>query len=432
MINQSSSVILTKLEQNNNKFNLLTALNDSDNEIDSNIERMQTISIRKNNNNINKARRKSAYQSASIHEEKNVKINWNYDELNELKIKFLSLLSSAQTTESLTEINQDQRKDYYKYSTRNSLISQMISNEEHAKIESFYKSFGTQLHVTNNYATLYTMTLNDTNESKVVLDQIINLFMLNDDSAILKQNWTVCHRGIPLWLFNTGANPRRPYRQLKFTLAEKGTGFILWQDRIDLRSDFKIFRRRKNEASSRNSQKSSLLYSLYQDNLQDSSSSNFIITFKASDRKTLVFIKFDVYQEVFKFFNHYLKIHNKLCEEIRQRTKSLPTGFTNEIKKPQSILKYKRISKHDISLPKDIKHLINVRINEKNSYYTLSKLLPSISSNSLSTSSSILNEFDSNQNRFSISIISPQSLSSNNSSSSSTSSTSYKQLKTIK
>ena len=42
----------------------------------------QTISIRKNNNN-NKARRKSAYQTvSSIQEEKNEKINWNYDEFN--------------------------------------------------------------------------------------------------------------------------------------------------------------------------------------------------------------------------------------------------------------------------------------------------------------------------------------------------------------
>ena len=40
---------------------------------------------------------------------------------------------------------------------------------------------------------------------------------------------SVCHRGIPLWLLNSGKNPCRPHRQLKFTLAEYGTGFILWQ-----------------------------------------------------------------------------------------------------------------------------------------------------------------------------------------------------------
>ena len=58
---------------------------------------------------------------------------------------------------------------------------------------------------------------------------------------------SVYHRGVPLWLFNSGANPRRPCKQLKFTLAEKGTGFILWQDRIDACSDFKLFARRKSD-----------------------------------------------------------------------------------------------------------------------------------------------------------------------------------------
>lgn len=212
-----------------NRLNLL-ASNDSDNEnIDVNIERMQTISIRKNNNNNNKlfvlnenkSRRKSAYQTLNHnnnnnYEEKNELNNWNYDELNELKLKFLSLLSSTHNNEisssSSNEINrlsgikQQRQEDFYQYSTRNSLYSQIISNDEHSKIESFYKSFGTQLHVTHNYASLYTMTLNDSNDSKTMLDTIINLFMLNDDSAILKQNWTVCHRGKFLLIFDSRRN----------------------------------------------------------------------------------------------------------------------------------------------------------------------------------------------------------------------------------
>jgi hypothetical protein len=351
---------------------------------------------------------------------------------------------------------------------RHSASSQSISSEDYVKIESFYKSFGTQLHVTNNFASLYTMTLNDTTtDSKATLESIINLFMLNDDSVLLKQNWTVCHRGVPLWLFNTGVNPRRPYRQLKFTLAEKGTGFILWQDRIDLRSDFKIFRKRKVDAN--NTQQSSL-YSLYQENLLDSSSqttaSNLIITFKASDRKTLVFVKFDIYQEVLKFFSYYLRVHNRLCDEIRQRTKSLPVGVGNEImgknlaKKTLKngtvdkqnvsnicIIKYKRISKNDISLPSNTKHLINIKLNERYLYYTLSKLLPaekqqqchcveqkkhSVSqspSSSLSTSSSINENLE---NRFTISIDCKNEKKFSFVSPASTTSSSSGKLKTIK
>lgn len=357
-------------------------------------------------------------------------------------------------------------------------LNQLISNEDYSKIESFYKSFGTKLHVTNNLASLYTVTLSDPSNFKPTLDTIVNLFMMNDEQMIAKQNWNVCHRGIPLWLFNTGANPRRPYRQLKFTLAEKGTGFILWQDRIDSRSDFKIFRKRKHETVSDQQQKQSSSFTLYHENSNSASSTepstssssstvatnslnlhNLVITFRASDRKTLVFVKFDVYQEVIKFFNYYLMVHHKLCEEIKQRTKSLPIGVGNEILKPTQqqkrstmthnymqkptqkckklsstlenqnatticVVKCKRISKNDISMPLNLKHLINVKLNDRNSYYTLSKLLPtnkinvdqetkisqnqslssssssaSSPSSSLSTSSSINEKFiDCNQN----------------------------------
>ena len=254
----------------------------------------------------------------------------------------------------------------------------MISQEEHAKVESFYKSFGTQLHVACSCASLYTLTLNDVNESKATLDATINLFLSNDDNLISKQKWSVQHRGVPLWLFNTGVNPRRSFRQLKFTLAERGTGFILWQDRIDFRSDFKIFRKRKvSDSMQQQQQQKSSLYSLYQENIRETgAANNLIIAFKASDRKTLVFVKFDFYQEVLKFFNYFLKIHTRLNEEIRQRTKSLPNEKTI---KPSNVcfIKYKRISKHDISLPSNIKHLINLKLNDRNIFYTLSKLLPS-------------------------------------------------------
>ena len=59
------------------------------------IERMQTISIRKKL--LSNERRKSVYQlvnNCNENNNNNNNNNWNYDELNELKMKFLSLLSS--------------------------------------------------------------------------------------------------------------------------------------------------------------------------------------------------------------------------------------------------------------------------------------------------------------------------------------------------
>jgi hypothetical protein len=221
-------------------------------------------------------------------------------------------------------------------------------------------------------------------------------------------NWCVQHYGIPLWLFNTGLNPRRPYRQLKFTLAEKGTGFILWQDRIDFRSEFKVLSKKKYET---------LDYSISDQN-EFSDSKNFIITFKASDRNSLVFVKFDINSEISKFFEFYFKVNRKLVEELKLRTKSLPINVgcqinlkklpkdtKNKLEKLKNIptsanvciVKYKRICKNDISKPTGVKHIINVRLNDRLSFYTLSKLLPyndsliDSSSQSSTTSSSKTN-----------------------------------------
>ena len=155
-----------------------------------------------------------------------------------------------------------------------------ITPEEQDKIESFYSSYGTSLYTAGSCACLYTMTNIKTTTTQSNLDyshRIVkpsnpnrasmaigstNLAMKNAtkkageiDHEILKdfmnnkyQNHvSVYHRGVPLWLFNSGTNPRRPSKQVKFTLAEKGTGFILWQDRIDACSDFKIYAQRKKD-----------------------------------------------------------------------------------------------------------------------------------------------------------------------------------------
>jgi hypothetical protein len=90
------------------KFSLITP-EASDNDENNNnilIERMQTISIRKNCN-LNANRRKSVYHANCNYGEKRESTNWNYDELNELKMKFLSLLSSPQSQmeRSKTEVS---------------------------------------------------------------------------------------------------------------------------------------------------------------------------------------------------------------------------------------------------------------------------------------------------------------------------------------
>ena len=145
---------------------------------------------------------------------------------------------------------------------------------------------------------------------------------------------------------------------------------------------------------------SSPLFNLSRNNANKSTDlfSAILITFRASDKKTTVFVKFDMNQEAAKFFDYYARINCKLSQEVKQRTKSLPAGVNINItnkgfttsnnpanydnlnnvvkraKKPaannnlthmkrqsylaQMINRQKRISKHEISMPSNLKHII--------------------------------------------------------------------------
>ncbi|RMZ92784.1 hypothetical protein BpHYR1_029527 [Brachionus plicatilis] len=324
--------------------------------------------------------------------------------------------------------------------------NQAISSVEQLKIESFYRSFGTSLFISQSCASLYTVqnskiwpnSKNQANRISIATTHSINLNYQdysNDEIShdILKdlmndrhQNYVpVYHRGVPLWLFNSGKNPHRPVRQLKFTLAEKGTGFILWQDRIDANSEFNLYLTKKHDSSVYN-------VSSYFDNLslineiKREQIESMLVAFKASDKKTTVFMRFDLNPETIKFYEFYKRLIKNVAIDTKMRTKSLPVGYNNSsslnrikrsqqaknnvnfynydynllegasstirnkskrqscqiVSEPKERVRPKRISKNDISNPCNYKHVISLKASDKNSYYTLSKLLPSSSSRS--------------------------------------------------
>lgn len=388
--------------------------------------------------------------------------NWNYDELNELRKKFISLLASdtagwannsnmssagsndlksddeSSSTSGIPpggnnnkRFSLDQNTEYLVYKsqqTQSKLQSLQIGNnaslsnrelsaaqykpisiQDQLKIESFYQSFGTTVNTSRCLACLYTMpnskaykpvsdeTLNTTTTVKrnrqEIDHDILNDFLHNRQKSYV----SVYHRGVPLWLFNSGKNPRRPNKQLKFTLAEKGTGFILWQDRIDSHSNFRIY-----GLSKLNNQMISL--SEYFDELDGSLQmtnqklDSVLITFKASDKKTTVFLKFDLSIESLKFYEYYKQVSQnqpmgggKSSGQtlIKEKTKSLPAGLGNVTSQRKYAKQYlaksaststglrcRKITKKEISPPCNLKHIINITSQDRDVYYTLSKLLP--------------------------------------------------------
>jgi hypothetical protein len=63
-----------------------------------------------------------------------------------------------------------------------------LNEKEVLKIASFYQSIGTLVYVARSIATLYTSDF----------DAMANL-----------RDWKKLYTGVPIWLFNTGMNPKR-------------------------------------------------------------------------------------------------------------------------------------------------------------------------------------------------------------------------------
>lgn len=209
-----------------------------------------------------------------------------------------------------------------------------IPAHELQKVESFYQSFGTLLYTSKSYADLYTIptvqlkgrrlqeafnrnsiatsaSIREDYTGSELIDECVAIDFLKDK---YKSLISVHHRGIPLWLFNTGSNPRRPVRQLKFTLAEKGTGFILWQDRIDSLSTFKLFLLDKSRDKA--IQIESLAHFNKLANDTQLNDAVVVFKFKASDKKTSVFIKFDLCFEAVKFNEYFKRMLITLLAEV--------------------------------------------------------------------------------------------------------------------
>ncbi|CAH1250053.1 Hypp8744 [Branchiostoma lanceolatum] len=85
------------------------------------------------------------------------------------------------------------------------------------QIESAFRSYKTEVFVCAGLANLYFASVQDMADM---------------------QGWKYHSTGIPTVVFDTGDCPRRK-RKLRILLAERGTGFILWQDSVDNYTNYK-------------------------------------------------------------------------------------------------------------------------------------------------------------------------------------------------
>jgi hypothetical protein len=79
-----------------------------------------------------------------------------------------------------------------------------LTEKDILKIAAFYKSMGTLVHVAHSLATLYTSDF----------DAMANL-----------KDWKKLYTGVPIWLFNTGMNPKR---LIEFFFQKKQKGIRIF------------------------------------------------------------------------------------------------------------------------------------------------------------------------------------------------------------
>jgi len=65
---------------------------------------------------------------------------------------------------------------------------------------------------------------------------LVRLFHITDLEVCSLEQWKYLFRGYPIWLHNTGLNPRRS-SELRLLIVDEQSGFILWSDRITSRSN---------------------------------------------------------------------------------------------------------------------------------------------------------------------------------------------------
>jgi hypothetical protein len=160
------------------------------------------------------------------------------------------------------------------------------------------------------------------------------------------EDWLLFQRGLPVWLLNSGTNPKRPTR-LSLIIAENGSGFPIWQDTIDGFSDVKQARAQH-------------------------------LTFRLSDQTTLAVIRFNDLSSSKDFYAFYKSVRND-----RRYEHLFSTNLSNKHQRSSSCgmalrkrrKNHKNISKSSISNPCQFQHITSLQIKDRSRLISLDQCL---------------------------------------------------------
>lgn len=198
----------------------------------------------------------------------------------------------------------------------------VLSANDILKVESSYRSIGTQVLACRCLCDLYVTTAE-------------RLSKLED--------WLLFQHGLPVWLLNSGTNPKRQSR-LSLIIAEHGSGFPIWQDTINEHSDVKQARAQH-------------------------------ITFRLSDQNTLAVLRFQDLTASKEFYSFYRSIRNdpryeQLFSSNKYSRSSSCSSITRKRRKH-----LKNIPKSSISNPCQFQHITSLQIKDRAQLISLNQCL---------------------------------------------------------
>lgn len=194
----------------------------------------------------------------------------------------------------------------------------VLSEQEVAQIEIFFSSHKTYVFVCRCLANLYFSTIGT-----------------ND--------WGMPERtGIPVLLLDKGDTRARNERKLQIVLAEKGSGFVLWKDSIDYRSNYK-------------------------------SQETFHTMYWSKDHRKMAGLSFDVQEAA----DQFLQEVKQLTEDPLNISLSVPKQKKKKFKIPKKKEKPKQLSTKEISFPFLFEHVTSVSLDDKKKLYSMATLVHS-------------------------------------------------------
>ncbi|CAF2229580.1 unnamed protein product [Rotaria magnacalcarata] len=199
----------------------------------------------------------------------------------------------------------------------------VLSDNDILKVELSYRSIGTHVYAARSLCDLYITTA----------ERLAKL-----------EDWILFQHGLPVWLLNSGTNPKRQ-SCLSLVIAEYGSGFPIWQDNVDGHSDVKQAREQH-------------------------------ITFRLSDKVTLAVLRFNNILASKEFFSYYVSVRND------HRYKHLFSNGHNRSSSCGSILTSKRksqrpVNKSSISNPCQFQHITRLQVKDCAHLTTLNQCLMS-------------------------------------------------------